>query len=224
MIILLRFEWEGDQCQGSPVQFIPNFIPPIDSIKWVFEEFAPGSYSEELSPVYAFQTPGIHEVQVDVWYSSGQYEHTSREIEIFPVPQPDLGPDTLICNGNSVTLFANCTADLYSWSTSQFGSPEITVTDSGTYWVKASFNETGCTGTDTIHVGFYPPILIDESGLVITPTSCNGASGSITGLYALGPTPLAYQWLDLSGNPFGTNIDASGLPAGQYVSYDYGCQ
>ncbi len=46
-----------------------------------------------------FNIPGVHEVKVDVWYPSGRYEHTSREIEILPSPQPDLGPDTLICQG-----------------------------------------------------------------------------------------------------------------------------
>jgi gliding motility-associated-like protein len=71
-------------------------------------------------------------------------------------------------------------------------------------------------GYDTIHVGFHPPTIINETNLEITPTTCNGASGSITGLSAIGTPPYAFQWLDLSGNPFGTNIDATNLPAGQY--------
>ncbi len=224
---LYRFEWEGDWCQFSPITFIPNFIPTPDSIRWFFDEFAPGSVSYELSPIYSFQNPGIHEVQVDVWYPSGRFEHTSREIEIFPTPQPDLGTDTVVCPGSSVTLNANCTADLYSWSTGQFGSPSITVSDSGIYWVSASFQETGCQGHDTIHVGFFPETELDTTAVIITPTACGGATGSITGLYALGPMPLAYQWLDLSGNPFGNNIDATGLPAGQYfltITDGNGCE
>jgi gliding motility-associated-like protein len=224
---LYRFEWECDPCQGSPIRFIPNFIPTPDSIKWNFGEFAPGSVSFELSPVYAFQNAGIHEVEVDVWYPSGRYEHTSREIEIQPSPQPDLGPDTLICQGASITLNANCEADFFSWSNSQFGVSSITVSDSGTYWVRGKFNSTGCAGYDTIHIGFHPPTIIDETNLEITPTTCSGASGSITGITALGSPPYAYQWLDLSGNPFGTSIDASGLPAGQYyltITDGNGCE
>jgi len=213
---LYRFEWEGDQCQFSPITFKPNFRPVPDSVRWFFDEFAPGSVSNELSPTYAFQNPGIHEVEVDIWYPTGRFEHTSREIEIYPTPQPDLGPDTVICPGSSVTLHANCTADLYSWNTGQFGTSSIAVSDSGTYWVSASFQETGCQGYDTIHVGFFPETDLDTTAVIITPTSCGGATGSITGLYALGPMPLAYLWLDLSGNPFGNNIDATGLPAGQY--------
>jgi gliding motility-associated-like protein len=225
---LFRFEWTGELCQGYPIHFKPNFIPTPDSIVWNFDDqLAPGSLTDELSPTYAFKHPGVHEVMVDVWYPSGRYEHTSREIEIAPSPLPELGPDSLICEGASITLNANCQADFFSWSTSQFGVSSITVSDSGTYWVRGRFNDSGCMGYDTIHIGFHPPTLIDETNLVITPTTCNGASGSITGLYALGPTPYAYQWLDLSGNPYGASIDVTGLPAGQYqltITDGNGCE
>jgi hypothetical protein len=212
---LLRFEWTGEPCQGYPIQFKPNFIPTPQTIQWDFDD-GPGSSSWQLSPSHTFKYPGVHEVKVDVWYPSGRYEHTSREIEIMPSPQPDLGLDTLICNGATLILNANCAADFFYWSNGQFGVSSITVSDTGTYWVRGKFNETGCEGYDTIHIGYHPPTIIDETNLKIIPTACNGASGSITGLTALGSTPYAYQWLDLSGNPYGTNIDATGLPAGQY--------
>jgi gliding motility-associated-like protein len=213
---LLRFEWTGEPCQGYPIHFKPNFIPTPQTIQWNFDD-GPGSTSWQLSPTHAFKNPGIHEVKVDVWYPSGRYEHTSREIEILPSPQPHLGPDTLICQGSSLVLNANCAADFFYWSNGQFGVSSITVSDSGTYWVKGKFSESGCDGYDTIHVGFHPPTTIDETNLVITPTTCNGASGSITGLAALGSTPYAYRWEDLSEVYFGSEINVFDLPAGQYI-------
>jgi hypothetical protein len=212
---LLRFEWTGETCQGYPIQFKPNFIPTPQTIQWDFDD-GTGSTSWQLSPTYSFKNPGVHEVKVDVWYPSGRYEHTSREIEISPSPLPLLGNDTLICQGASITLNANCDADFFSWSTGQFGVSSITVSDSGTYWVRGRFNDSGCEGYDTIHIGFHQPTIIDETYLQITPTTCNGTSGSITGLTALGPTPYAYRWKDLSEVEVGTDIDVSGLPAGQY--------
>jgi gliding motility-associated-like protein len=213
---LYRFEWKADDyCQGSPVHFLPHFIPIPDSVKWSFGEFATGSSSTELSPTYTFKYPGIHEVSVDIWYPTGRFEHTSREVEIFPTPHPDLGSDLLICEGTQDTLYANCNADYYTWN----GNPGIShyiVDDTGTFIVTATFLETGCSGSDTIHVGFYPPVTIDESSLVITPTTCNGASGSITGLYALGSMPFTYRWYDLSEVYYGSDIDVFGLPAGQF--------
>jgi gliding motility-associated-like protein len=214
---LYRFEWEADDyCQGSAVHFLPHFVPTPDSVKWSFGEFAIGSSSTELSPTYTFKYPGIHDVAVDIWYPTGRFEHTSREIEIFPTPHPDLGPDLLICEGTSDTLYANCDADFYSWN-GILGTSQYIVSDSGFYRVTASYLQTGCSGSDTIHVGFYPPVTINESSLVITPTTCNGASGSITGLIALGSTPFAYLWEDLSGNDYGTSLDLFNLPAGQYI-------
>ena len=224
---LYRFEWTDEPCKGYPIRFKPNFIPIPDSIVWNFDELAPGSTSTELFPTYTFKYPGVHEVQVDVWYPSGRYEHTSREIEIFPTPDPDLGPDSLICNGASITLNANCDADFFSWSTGQFGVSSITVSDSGTYWLKGWYNDSGCEGYDTIHIGFHPLTLINEDNLIINPTICNGSNGSITGLQASGFTPFAFQWLDLSGNDYGTNIGATGLPAGQYqltITDGNGCE
>ncbi|MDX9906940.1 MAG: gliding motility-associated C-terminal domain-containing protein [Bacteroidales bacterium] len=212
---LLRFEWTGEPCQGYPIKFEPNFIPTPQTIQWNFDD-GPGSTSWQLSPTYTFKNPGVHEVKVDVWYPSGRYEHTSREIEILPSPLPLLGNDTLICNGASITLNANCDADFFSWSTGQFGVSSITISDSGTYWVRARFNDSGCMGYDTIHIGFQLPTLIDETNLQIIPTTCNGASGSITGLQALGFPPYSYRWKNLSEVQVGTDIDVTGLPAGQY--------
>jgi gliding motility-associated-like protein len=212
---LLRFEWTGEQCQGYPIQFKPNFIPTPQTIQWDFDD-GPGSNSWQLSPTYTFKNPGVHEVKVDVWYPSGRYEHTSREIEISPSPLPLLGNDTLICEDATITLNANCDADFFSWSTGQFGVSSITVSDSGTYWVRGRFNDSGCMGYDTIHVGLHPPTIIDETNLVLMPTTCNGTSGSITGLAAVGMPPFGYRWVDLSEVEYGTDIDVSGLPAGQY--------
>ena len=139
------------------------------------------------------------------------------KLRSIPSPQPDLGPDTLICDGASITLNANCDADFFSWSTGQFGVSSITVSDSGTYWVRGRSTISGCAGFDTIHVGFHPPTIIDETNLVITPTTCNGASGSITGLTALGSSPFAYNGSTSRGIEYGTNIDVFGPAAGQYI-------
>ncbi|HNQ83526.1 MAG TPA: T9SS type A sorting domain-containing protein [Bacteroidales bacterium] len=68
---------------------------------------------------------------------------------------------------------------------------------------------------------------IIETSMVITPTTCNGASGSITGLTFLGSPPFTFQWLNGAGDPYGSSIDAFGLPAGQYrltAADGNGCQ
>jgi hypothetical protein len=82
-------------------------------------------------------------------------------------------------------------------------------------------------GYDTIHIGFHPPTIIDETNLKSSQPPATEQAVQLQDSTALGPTPFAFQWIDLSGNPFGTNIDATGLPAGQYqltITDGNGCE
>ena len=213
---LHRFDFEG-QCALDTFYFDPWFFPEPTWIHWNFGDPASGSQniSEDLHPTHVFTHGGEFEVNVMLTYPNGRMEVTSRVVEVDSVPWPDLGPDTLICADASLTLSAGCTADLYSWSTGQFGTSSITVSDSGFYWVRTSYAN-GCDNFDTIYVGLHPEITFDESGLVITPTACGGTSGSITGLSVSGIEPLQIEWKDLSGNVLGNDPDLFNLGVGQY--------
>jgi len=213
---LLRFDFDG-QCALDTFYFDPWFFPEPTWIHWNFGDPASGSQniSEDLHPTHVFTHGGEFEVNVMLTYPNGRMEITSRVVEVDSVPWPDLGPDTLICPGSSLTLNANCAADLYSWSTGQWGTSSITVSDSGLYWVRTSYAN-GCDNFDTIYVGLHPEITFDESGLVITPTACGGTSGSITGLSVSGIEPLQIEWKDLSGNVLGNDPDLFNLGVGQY--------
>jgi gliding motility-associated-like protein len=70
----------------------------------------------------------------------------------------NLGRDTTLCLGASITLadtFSNATS---LWSTGDT-SRSITVSSSGRYWLKVT--QATCTGSDTINVSFVPPSNID---------------------------------------------------------------
>lgn len=105
MDYLYRFEFEG-LCAGSPFQFTSSFNPVPDSIRWLFSDSASGlnNVSNELNPEHIFTSGGIYEVKVDVWYPSGRFEHTSREVEVAYSPSPELGQDTITCQDDTVTL------------------------------------------------------------------------------------------------------------------------
>ncbi|RLD38112.1 MAG: hypothetical protein DRI89_14630 [Bacteroidetes bacterium] len=105
----------------------------------------------------------------------------------------------------------------YAWSTGSIGNNvfSITVSDSGTYWVKV-INDLGCSLSDTIHVGWYEKAIFNEDNMVITPTSCGGGSGSIEGLVVEGAAPLTFEWYDGDGNLIATTLDISNLAVGNY--------
>ena len=213
---LLRFDFEG-QCALDTFYFDPWFFPTPTWIQWDFGDTASGSQniSNELHSKHAFTHGGEFEVSVLLTYPSGRVEKTSRVVEVDSVPFPNLGPDTLICRDASLTLSAGCNAQFFTWSTGQWGTTAITVSDTGYYWVRASYAN-GCDNYDTIHVGFLPETLFDEINLLLTPTACGGTSGSITGLQINGIEPLFLEWKDLSGLVLGNSNDLLGLGVGQY--------
>ncbi|RLD42563.1 MAG: hypothetical protein DRI89_06955 [Bacteroidetes bacterium] len=221
---LYRFEWEGE-CARHPIAFQPNFLPEPSSILWNFGDF---QTSTDLWPVHYYENGGEYEVYVTVTYPSGRVEETSRVITVLDSPNPDLGPDQLICEGEETVLTAGDDEGFYAWSTGSIGNNvfSITVSDSGTYWVRV-INDLGCSLSDTIHVGWYDKAIFNEDNMVITPTACGGSSGSIEGLVVEGAEPLTFEWYDGNGNLIATTLDITNLAVGNYFLHVFdndGCE
>ena len=221
---LYRFEWEGE-CARHPIAFQPNFLSDMVSILWNFGDF---QTSTELRPVHFYENGGEYEVHVTVTYQNGRVEETSRVITIKDSPRPDLGLDQLICEGEELILTAGSDTGFYAWSTGSIGNNvfSITVSDSGTYWVKV-INDLGCSLSDTIHVDWFDKAVFKEDNMVITPTACGGSSGSIAGLQVEGAEPLTFAWYDGNSNLIATTLDISSLAVGNYFLHaldDNGCE
>ncbi|NQT77051.1 MAG: hypothetical protein HQ565_05005, partial [Bacteroidetes bacterium] len=217
MDFLYRFDFDG-VCENDVFAFQSNFNPVPDSIRWYFNDFLSGenNISYELNPIHLFSDGGIFEVEVDVWYPTGRYEHTSRVVEVEYAPEPDLGPDTTMCTNADILLDAECGPHFYSWSTGAIGSSQITVSDTGWYWVRVE-NDNGCFEIDSIHIGLFPQAIADTTNLEIIPTTCGGSTGVIKGLIINGLPPISYKWLDDLGNPISNSLDIYHLPVGNYT-------
>ena len=217
MDYLYRFEFDGI-CESDTFTFKSNFNPTPDSIRWNFNDFLSGlnNISYELNPSHVFSDGGLHEVEVDVWYPTGRFEHTSRVVEVEFSPEPNLGSDTSFCYEGEITLNAECGPHIYTWSTGAIGSNQINVSDTGWYWVRVE-NDAGCFEIDSIHLSFLPFAVADTSNLEIIPTTCGGSTGVIKGLIVSGIEPLSWQWLDDPGNPISSSLDIYHLPVGNYT-------
>ncbi len=79
-----------------------------------------------------------------------------------PVPQTiqvNLGNDTAICSGTSLTLDAGIQDATFSWSTGET-SQQIVIDSPGEYWVLVTKGE--ATGNDTIAINMqYPPEIVN---------------------------------------------------------------
>lgn len=218
---LFRFEWQG-LCSAEPFYFQSNFQGGIDTIRWNFDDPLSGSnnISYDLNPVHYFTHAGEFEVHVHVRYSTGRVEETSRVVTVIQSPEPDLGPDTMMCAQGEIILDAGEEQGDYRWWHN--GQPllgldtsRITVSDTGRYWVQVT-NAAGCSASDTIHVGLFPSPVINEDDLELIPTTCGGSNGKILGLQVTGTEPLSFAWYDADSTLLDTSLNLINLPVGNY--------
>lgn len=103
----------------------------------------------------------------------------------------NLGNDTVMCEGNSLTLQAPDTFDSYLWNT-QATTPSISVNSKGWYWLTA--HDGICTATDSIYVQYANPYF----KLGNDTTVCNGTELK---LFAASMPNTTYTWQDLTSTP-----------------------
>ncbi|PIQ34800.1 MAG: hypothetical protein COW63_03080, partial [Bacteroidetes bacterium CG18_big_fil_WC_8_21_14_2_50_41_14] len=129
-------------CLGDATTFEIDDTNGIDSVYWKFNDLPnmPNDTSTRFSPEYVFSHAGTYHVDLTVY--SGLLEKTvTQDITIHPIPEPNLGSDTMFCNtGFVITLKPNCDGT-YRWNDFSTG-PELVVSDTGIYWVRATLN--GC--------------------------------------------------------------------------------
>jgi gliding motility-associated-like protein len=133
-------------------------------------------------------------------------------ITLAPDPIINLGPDTIVCEGNPLILEPGGPYSQYLW---QNGSqePTLEVTQSGLYWVIVT-NEFGCTGIDSIEVEVAP---VPDIALGNDTTLCEG-----DGLLLVpGNGYTSYTWQD---NSTGSTYNVT-VPGTYWVTVtnDYDC-
>lgn len=104
--------------------------------------------------------------QPTTYYLNTDFGIDSVTVTIVQPPVLDLGPDTLLCEGDTILLDATVPDGLfYNWSTGDTSSI-LAVTDTGTYAVQV--DNTGCGATDTVFIPDYlsnPPLSLGEDSL-----------------------------------------------------------
>jgi len=105
------------------------------------------------------------------------------------LPVVDLGNDTTICTGSSVTLNAGNFVS-YLWSPSGATTPSIVAASNGAYMVTVT-DANGCTNNDQVSVtvaSLLQPLVTTTGG----NTFCQGGSTTLDA----GPGYTSYQWSD----------------------------
>jgi gliding motility-associated-like protein len=149
---------EGE-CLGISTAFSLSHDRDLDSLRWDFGEPSSGSNntSNLVNPNHLYANTGTYTVTVYAYTQKcglARTDTVQKDIEIIfkPIPQVDLGNDTIICAEDSVFLATDGTEPSYVWNTGSKAS-SIWANDEGWYWVTAT-NECGGI-TDSMYLEHY---------------------------------------------------------------------
>lgn len=125
------------------------------------------------------------------------------------MPFLDLGKDTTLCEGVTLTLDVTTSNTTYFWQ-DESTNPSFTITEPGTYWVEIN-NNCG-TARDSIDIGY---ILNPTVDLGNDATFCEGDTVTLDATTA----NATYLWQDNSTDPTFT----LGEPGTYWVEVDHSC-
>jgi len=107
------------------------------------------------------------------------------------LPTLDLGNDTTLCQGETLTLNATTANATYLWQDNS-ANPTFNVNQQGTYWVEVTVNN--CIKTDTIILSYNPLPILDFGN---DTTLCQGETLTLNAI----TSNATYLWQDNSTNP-----------------------
>lgn len=229
-------------CKGSTIALNSASAANYNSIQWFTSGDGTFDNNANLNPVY---TPGQQDilqgtVQLKLaatgTLTSCPIAYDSLQLTIFPVPVINLGNDTSICAGRTLTLDATVpNAASYLWYPSGKTVPVINVDSTGIgigtqlYGVAVT-DANECTGYDTINVTYKDCTGIEEMKGVTLRIYPNPNPGlftleintiknqklNILVLNASGEPVYTLSDIDVSGS-FTRKIDLTNLPQGSYL-------
>lgn len=145
-------------CSHSETKFWIAFADS-DSILW---DFGDGNHKVTVNDTvtHLYKNDGNFTVFATLFHN-GQQDTVSNLIQVHPLPNLDLGNDTLLCDGNilPISIFDSSIVS-YSWSVGHKTS-EIEISESGTYSVVVA-NEY-CSAQDSIMVTFINCEIVAEN-------------------------------------------------------------
>lgn len=144
-------------------------------------------------------------------------------INILPRPEIDLGEDSIICEGSTITIESNLVGLNLSWSTGS-SSESISVSTAETIILTASDPNNNCENSDTIETFLtpIPQIMIEDS--------LDGCVGTEIQLNFETDKPLSSQTWSEDGTVFSTDttatllLDENSRKIDLLISDEYNCQ
>ncbi len=201
-------------CQGKAVAFSGDIYPPPDSLHWDFGDPTSGmnNFSNLPTPAHVYSNTGTYTIELFVRHIDNRTDTSWRTITITASPQPTLGLDRTICQGDSALLDAGvCTGCTYIWDNLTLGLMNIANTQ--IYYAKTNgdfrvtvTNSIGCMGSDTVLVTLTPVLQVTNNPL--SKSICSGESTDISLTSNVVGTSFNWTATLTSGNITGFSADS----------------
>ncbi len=142
-------------CLGDSTMFFIDDTTGIDSVLWNFNDtLSTENISKEFRPKHRFSKADLYLIQLTMWRNGVDY-HKERIIKINPLPDINLGNDTIICSGSNIILDANYPNCIYLWNDFSTDSTFSTNLE-GSYSATVTDTFTNCYNSDTIKISLSP--------------------------------------------------------------------
>jgi len=141
----------NNTCYGDSSIF--NFSnTSADSVLWDFGDPNSGlnNISNNINPSHLFSDTGIFVITL-YSYFNGMIDTVINDLFVTDIPIVNLGHDTIMCDGEILTLDASAQNATYLWQDNST-NPTYTVSVEGDYFVEVTVN--GCANSDTIHLNY----------------------------------------------------------------------
>lgn len=193
-----------------------NDVGSISYYKWDFgDPNATNDTARTRNAVYQYKTPGTYVVTLDVRTDQGCEQTLTNTYTIYDKPPiPVLTADTLLCNKDSIRLFAqSISPGTYSWQPSNYfiqgaqtQSPLVYPKRDTTYQVTFTDN-TGCVNTVGVTIDVRDTLLVKA---LPDSTIC---TGDPIVLRSISDGDYAFNWTDLNTNTSaGTSTSVTVIP------------
>ena len=184
----LFLDASGSGCDSFLIE--PTLVPPLEDALF---EWSTGSHDQSIT-VYE-----SGEYEVTVTYGCVEAE-AIIQIDLYNPPNPDLGPDAIVCEGESFDISLDPDAGDYEWNDGSTDS-EFTIDAPGIYQVTL---DDGCEiSSDTIVIAYLSP----PAPFSLGPDTFLCPGDMIT--YQFDPSLGEFEWQDQDNSPTYT-IDDDG--------------